>query len=97
MPSLTALTAFWLAVAACAVAQAAIVRAVVTGGTAPGRGTPPTDAGEATDREATPMGGREGPIGRELVWACAPGLVLVLVFLWTWHVMHTAASLTGPA
>lgn len=64
---------FWLAVASCVVAQAAIFRALLA--------THPAAAhGEAVPRPRT---------GAEVAWALLPALALALVLALTWRAMHS--------
>jgi heme/copper-type cytochrome/quinol oxidase subunit 2 len=68
---------FWIAVACCVVAQAAIVRSSLV---SPAR-TPSLDEGGGTS------------VGRralEVCWAVIPGIALALLFLATWRAMHGA-------
>ena len=73
---------FWIAVACCVVAQAAIVRSsFVSPAQAP---TPSSDASSSVGRRAL-----------EVFWAIVPGIALALVFLATWRAMHGAALIPG--
>jgi hypothetical protein len=100
MVSLVAESLFWVAVASCAAAQVAIVRGVV-GGRIP-------DGPPGPDESAADPPGRTGQLHpvREAAWALLPGVVLVLVLIWTWRTMHLvphapppndAGSLTAPS
>jgi len=80
-------TLFWIAALTCAVAQAAILRGVVT--------EPPV--GDESDPPASPRP-RTGP-GRRTVegaWSILPGLLLVFVLVWTWRTMHHDMRGTPP-
>jgi hypothetical protein len=90
MVSLVAESLFWVAVASCAVAQVAIVRGVL-GGRLPDR--PPAPGESAADPPA--RSGQPHPV-REAAWALLPGLVLVLVLVWTWRTMHLVPQGTRP-
>ena len=66
---------FWIAVACCVVAQAAIVRSsLVSPAKAPGSDEPTSVARRAL----------------EVCWAVVPGIALALLFLATWRAMHGA-------
>ena len=80
-------TLFWIAALTCAVAQAAILRGVVT--------EPP--AGEEAGFPASPR--PKAGLGRrtaEGAWSMLPGLVLAFVLVWTWRTMHHDARGTAP-
>lgn len=81
------LSMFWVAAIACAVAQAAILRAVVGGTRADGPTTSVADP-RATSRSSATA---------ELIWALVPGLVLVLLFAATWRAMHLDRQSRLPA
>lgn len=67
-------TIFWCSAICCALAQAAILRSVIVA---------PVRAAD-TGRLAT------GKRIVDIVWAVLPGIALVLVFVFTWRVMHGA-------
>jgi hypothetical protein len=65
---------FWIAVACCVAAQAAIVRSsLVSPAKAPG-----SDAPASVARRAL-----------EVCWAVVPGIVLAVVFVATWRAIHS--------
>jgi hypothetical protein len=64
---------FWVAVACCAIAQAAILKSVIV---APARG------GKALPSQ--PDARRVG----EIAWAILPGFALAAVFVYTWRAMR---------
>jgi heme/copper-type cytochrome/quinol oxidase subunit 2 len=68
---------FWIAVACCVVAQAAIIRSSLV-----------SPAQAPTSDEPTSIGRR----ALEVCWAVVPGIALALLFLATWRAMHGAAS-----
>ena len=90
MPYPFAESLFWVAVGACAVAQVAIVRGVIDIGAREGdgqHGAPGTSI----------VGGRKtARAAGEVVWALIPGVVLALVFAWTWHTIHPAGPSARP-
>ena len=64
---------FWVAVACCGVAQAAIVRSsLVSPAQAPSADEPASFARRAL----------------EVCWAVVPGIALAFLFVATWHAMH---------
>jgi hypothetical protein len=68
---------FWIAVACCVVAQAAIVRSsLVSPALAPSADEPASLARRAL----------------EVCWAVVPGIALAFVFVATWHAMHGPAA-----
>ncbi len=73
-------TLFWVAVAACAVAQLFILKAVFFP-------APPPIAGPAADGRAA---GRLRPASRplEMAWVVLPVVALVAVFVWAWQLRH---------
>jgi hypothetical protein len=73
---------FWIAAAACAVAQVAILRAVLGGETQAMHGS--VAAGEP-DRSAPGRGTRRLS---EAAWALLPGIALAFVLIWTWRAVH---------
>jgi len=80
---------FWIAVAACAVAQAAILRAVIRG--------------DSRAVQRSPGGESEGAIPRrgarrvsEAAWALLPGIALAFVLVWTWHAVHPVHHPSSP-
>lgn len=85
MASLASESLFWAAALACAVAQLAILRAVVA--------TSPRDVTQeppaATDQRRTSLAKRRGRAA-EATWALLPGIALALVLFWTWHAVHPA-------
>jgi hypothetical protein len=81
------LSMFWVAAIACAVAQAAILRAVVGG----------TRTEGPTTSVAEPRGRRRSSAGAEVIWAIVPGIVLVLLFAATWRAMHLDRQSRVPA
>jgi hypothetical protein len=82
-PNTVALSLFWTAAVACAVAQAAVLRDVLRRAprATPGSATATPDA-SANSRLRT--GGRVG----EVIWAFVPAIGLTLVLLWTWTAIH---------
>ena len=72
---------FWIAAAACAVAQVAILRAVIGGDARSGR--PLVGAG-GPDRPSS----RRARRLIEAAWALLPGIALAFVLIWTWHIVH---------
>ena len=70
---------FWIAVACCAVAQAAIVRSSLVSPTQ----APSSDEPTSLARRAL-----------EVCWAVVPGIALALLFVATWHAMHGPAATT---
>jgi heme/copper-type cytochrome/quinol oxidase subunit 2 len=88
-PSVVSLALFWVAVAVCAVAQAAILRAVLS--------RPRADAEAAPAQSGTPTSvPRTGSPFGELVWAVLPAVALALVFFWTWTTMHDGPASAQP-
>lgn len=71
---------FWIAVACCAAAQIAIVRAMVR---SPQRRDEPGSQ--------APVRGR----GLELAWALIPAVMLGLVLVLTWHAVRSASAPAG--
>ncbi len=68
---------YWIAVACCAVAQAAIVRSsLVSPALAPSADEPASLARRAL----------------EVCWAVVPGIALAFLFVATWHAMHGPAA-----
>lgn len=63
---------FWIAAVCCLVAQVAIIRSAL-------RPHGPTPGSEQVPRPRT---------GLEVVWTVLPALVLIGVFVLTWHAMH---------
>ena len=80
MPSAVANALFWLAVACCAVAQAAIFRSTI----AARRRSPSARADEASAE-------RRSGAAAELAWAVLPALALVAILVLTWRTMHSVA------
>lgn len=72
---------FWTAVAACAVAQFFILRAVFAP-EAPAPAGSPAEAGRAAGRLRRPS----RPL--EIAWAVLPAVGLVFLFLWAWQLQH---------
>ena len=68
---------YWIAVACCAVAQAAIVRSSLV---SPAQ-APSVDEPASLTRRAL-----------EVCWAVVPGIALALLFVATWHAMHGPAT-----
>ena len=66
---------FWIAVACCVVAQAAIVRSSLV---SPAQAPSPDEGGR------TSVGRR----ALEVCWAVIPGIALALLFVATWRAMH---------
>jgi len=66
---------FWIAVACCAVAQAAIIRSSLVSPTQAPSSDEPTSLRRRT---------------LEVLWAVVPGIALLLLFLATWRAMHGA-------
>jgi heme/copper-type cytochrome/quinol oxidase subunit 2 len=64
---------FWIAVACCVVAQAAIVRSSLV---SPAQ-APSSDEPASVTRRAL-----------EVCWAVVPGIALAFLFVATWHAMH---------
>jgi|SRR5579862_3791245 len=83
MVSSVAESLFWVAVAACALAQAAIVRSVATG-----RADAPTPDAEPFDAAHPPRPSPPTRPLREAAWALLPAVALVIVLIWTWRTMH---------
>ena len=70
---------FWIAVACCVVAQAAIVRSALV---SPAQAPPPGSVEPASvTRRAL-----------EVCWAVVPGIALAFLFVATWHAMHGHAA-----
>jgi heme/copper-type cytochrome/quinol oxidase subunit 2 len=84
MPSVLADAVFWIAVAACAVAQVAILRSVLAA-RAPERAGFPGLPGGPTP--AVPAGSR----AVETFWAVLPAVGLVVLLALTWRALHPAA------
>lgn len=83
-PSWTQVT-FWVAAAACLLAQLAIVRSVFVA-------RPPADASAgAAAAGAAPR--RPG----EVAWAILPAVALAAVLVFTWRAMHAPADPSMPA
>jgi len=82
MPSPLAEAIFWIAVACCAVAQAAILRSVIVSAAQPDHGAPATAAHRVV----------------EIGWAILPGVALVFLFLYTWAAIHapTPPAIIAP-
>ncbi len=72
MPFSTADAIFWVAVACCAIAQLAILRSVMVS---------PARAGERVGASVTRR-------AVEIGWALLPGVVLAVVFVYTWRAIH---------
>ena len=90
MASPVAESLFWIAGAACAVAQTAIVKGVVA-----------RDGGSGTEGGAEPAGtapavARPSRTAREAAWAILPGLGLALALAWTWRTMHLVPQPPRP-
>ncbi len=68
---------YWIAVACCVVAQAAIVRSSLV---SPAQ-VPSSDEPASLTRRAL-----------EVCWAVVPGIALALLFVATWHAMHDPAA-----
>ncbi len=66
---------FWIAVACCVVAQAAIVRSSIV---SPAQ-TPNSEGGVSVVRARRVL---------EVCWAVIPGVALALLFVATWRTMH---------
>jgi hypothetical protein len=92
MPSLAAESLFWIAAVACAVAQLAILRSVVTDPA--GDGTRPP--GSAADPGRS-IGGSGRRRLREATWALLPGVVLAFVLIWTWHTVRAPQQALPPS
>ena len=73
---------FWIAVACCSIAQAAIIYSAVV--------SPARVAGSAPT-----SGARRAA---EIAWAVIPGIALAFVFLYTWRAIGTHGAITffGP-
>ena len=69
---------FWIAVACCAIAQAAIIRSVIVG---------QSRALQVARQEGVTRASA-GRRAVELAWAVLPGVALAVVFLFTWRAMH---------
>jgi hypothetical protein len=83
MVSSVAESLFWVAVGACVVAQAAIVRSVAASRDGSAVADPdPVDLPYPA-RPSKPT----GPI-REAAWALLPAVALTIVLIWTWRTMH---------
>ena len=65
---------FWIAVACCAVAQAAIIRSVVI--------SPARVAGSEPTSPARRLS--------EIAWAVLPGVALAVLLVFTWRAIHVA-------
>ena len=65
---------FWFSAICCALAQAAILRSVIV---APAHA--PNGPSSSIGRRAT-----------DIVWAVLPGFALIVVFFFTWRVMHAS-------
>lgn len=76
---------FWAAVAACVVAQAAIVRSALH---APSAGRPSADG-------AAPL--RAPPRVIEIGWTVLPAIALAAVLVLTWRAMHPLPPAASPA
>jgi hypothetical protein len=83
MPPVLADAVFWIAVVACVVAQAAILRSVL--------------AAKAPERASFPglAGGplpvvRASPRAVEIFWAVLPAVALVALLAFTWRALHPA-------
>jgi hypothetical protein len=74
---------FWIGAAACAVAQAAILRAVVGGGDAQ-----PAHRQLGANGPDRPFPGRATHRVTEAAWALVPGVALAFVLVWTWRTVH---------
>jgi heme/copper-type cytochrome/quinol oxidase subunit 2 len=72
---------FWIAVACCSVAQAAIIRSVLISQSR-------TVAGVASAASEVASPASSGRRVAELAWAVLPGVALVVLFLFTWRAMH---------
>jgi hypothetical protein len=82
---------FWIGAAACAIAQAAILRAVVGGSDArPGHRQL---GANGPDR---PWPGRGAHRLSEAAWALLPGVALAFVLVWTWHTVHQVDHTSPP-
>lgn len=87
MSTILADAIFWIAVAACAVAQIFILRAVfrvTPAGVAPGSSASSTPDGESV---SVPKPHRL----TEIVWVVLPVVLLVLAFVLAWRTMHPVA------
>ena len=71
---------FWVAVAACSIAQIAIVRSVFI---SPARVDEAAGAGSPGRRLS------------EIAWAVLPGVALVVLFVYTWRAMQSPAINAG--
>jgi heme/copper-type cytochrome/quinol oxidase subunit 2 len=80
---------FWCAVAACAIAQVAIVRSVVDSRR---RNNDQQDEPRAFAMGLRTMSRTAG----EVVWALIPAVALAFVLLWTWHTMHSVVDPVSP-
>ncbi len=82
---------FWIGAAACAVAQAAILRGVVGGGDA--QHVRSQLGANGPDR---PLSGRGIHRLTEAAWALLPGVALAFVLVWTWHTVHRVDQTPPP-
>ncbi|MEO7361513.1 MAG: hypothetical protein ABI120_14365 [Gemmatimonadaceae bacterium] len=86
MPTMLSDAIFWVAVAACAIAQIFILRAVfrvTPAGVQPGSSASSTPDGESV---SVPKPHRL----TEIVWVVLPVVLLVLAFVLAWRTMHPA-------
>ena len=79
MPFHLADAIFWIAVACCTIAQAAILRSVIS---SPAR---TSDSGIETSPVRRAV---------EIAWAVIPGIALALVLTLTWRTMHPSHTAT---
>ena len=82
MPFSLADTIFWVAVACCVVAQAAIIHSVVIS---------PSQSRAADAASPASSARRVG----EVAWAVLPGLALGAVLFFTWRAMHAPATVAA--
>jgi hypothetical protein len=92
-PSAISVTLFWSGAVACAVAQVAVLRAVLMRSP----GTPPATGAMAAGTGGSGSGRvREGHRSREVVWALIPAIALATVFYWTWTAIHNEPPTASP-
>jgi heme/copper-type cytochrome/quinol oxidase subunit 2 len=93
MPISLADAVFWLAVAACALAQAAILRSVLA--LRPGAAAADPQRGAHSpyaDAPALPASTRLASRPVEILWAVLPAVGLALLLLLTWRALHPASG-----
>jgi hypothetical protein len=91
MPSPLAAGLFWAAVLSCAIAQAAILRAVVGRRARSATPRPLEPAATEADPSAAammPAASRPLHTAGEVVWAIVPAIALGVVLVFTWRAMH---------